>query len=352
MSSAVLVAAVRRGLRTELATASRALEPERREQPADATDDLRHPEHGPDEHADERHGAAQDAETRGRASGSTCAAATASSEADEPAERHARATARAGPCPPRAHRRARRRGAAPRSGATRVAARAGTSEDATVTSVPTSSGTRIVAADTLIVVGSRPAPVSVPSSAHSVAWASADAGEHADRRGPDAEESCLEQDRAAQLRPAGADAAQQRERPGALGDEHLERVRDDEPCDQQRDGREAEHEHHDDVRRRCRTSRSTAWSAASCLVSTSASASGSDGRPGAPRRRAARVVGTHEDRASRRAVAAVPAQSGRRPSRIPAPPYCVQAPARVVDDARTTVAGRRSRSSRRRASVA
>ena len=56
------------------------------------------------------------------------------------------------------------------------------------------------------------------------------------------EDRRLEQHRAAQLALARADAAQQGERAGALRDEHLERVGDDEGGDQQRHRGEPEHE--------------------------------------------------------------------------------------------------------------
>ena len=82
-------------------------------------------------------------------------------------------------------------------------------------------------------------PRSRRPSTISAAWPSTSAEDEPGdgRDGP--EDRRLEQHGAAQLALAGADAAQQRERAGALGDEHLERVGDDEGGDEQRHGGEA-----------------------------------------------------------------------------------------------------------------
>ena len=68
-----------------------------------------------------------------------------------------------------------------------------------------------------------------------------------DERGTEAEDRCLEQHRPAQLALARADAAEHGERPGALRDEDLERVRDDERRDEHRDRGEPEHHGDQDV---------------------------------------------------------------------------------------------------------
>ena len=68
------------------------------------------------------------------------------------------------------------------------------------------------------------------------------AGRQADRRPDDADADRLADHRAGDLLARGADGAQQRQLPGALRDQHRERVEDDEAADEDRDQREDQQE--------------------------------------------------------------------------------------------------------------
>ena len=146
------------------------------------------------------------------------------------------------------------------------------------------------------------------------------------RDGP--EDRRLEQHGAAQLSLARADAAQQGERAGALRDEHLERVGDDERGDEQRHRGEPEDDRDQHVPAVGELRRPTR-AAASSLVS--ASASGTTG-PTASRSAVGADAGPrgHEDRPSRARVsdsAPLQRRSVVGASTRPAPPLCDHADA-------------------------
>ena len=124
-------------------------------------------------------------------------------------------------------------------GAIRAARRAGNHADSTVMPTPTAND-RIIAC-ALITIG--PLGISYPNAAISTRRPDA-TPTPATRPATDAEhtdDERLDQHRALDLPPGGADRTQHRHVAGALGDGDRERVVDDEGADE--DGDEGEHEH-------------------------------------------------------------------------------------------------------------
>ncbi len=120
-------------------------------------------------------------------------------------------------------------------GSVRPARRAGIITDSTVMIVPSRSPLTM-----LVVLTERPPGSELPVSLQDALEQQRQqvAGDDAEHRAEDAEHDALEPQRALELPRRGADGGEHGELAQPLGDDHAERVVDDEPADQQRQDRE------------------------------------------------------------------------------------------------------------------
>ena len=149
-------------------------------------------------------------------------------------------------CGPGRWRRGREPSRTAEIGGTRVARRAGTMLATSVTIVPVSMETMIVRVASTVPDSGRSTPMRGEQRAHALG----DAERRATRpitEATQADDQAFEHDRAHDLAARGAERAQRRELPRALGDGDRERVEDHERAHEQRDAAEAEQEVRDEL---------------------------------------------------------------------------------------------------------